>query len=76
MAFEKWVPIKTQWCDVIGREAELLERRAYPAAQMPDTEPFRVLARRCSAGVECNLLGCRCKWAYTEPAVDRFALGQ
>ena len=74
MATEKWVVVKTQWCDVLGREATLQERRAYPDAIMPDTVPYRVLGRRCSDGLECNLLGCRCRWAYTEPALDRFTL--
>ena len=74
MATEKWVTVKTQWCEIIGREAALLERRVYPADIMPDTGGYRVLARKCSADVECNLLGCHCKWAYTDPTVDRFAL--
>lgn len=74
MATEKWVPVKSQWCDVLGREAQLLELRVYPANVLPDTEQFRVIARKCTADIECNLIGCRCKWAYTDPAADRFAL--
>ena len=72
MAVEEWVTVKTQWCEVIGRVAELLERRVYPAAVMPDTASYRVLETRCSADIECNLLGCHCKWAFTDPVVDRF----
>ena len=74
MATERWVVVKTQWCDILGREAQLLERRAYPDSRMPDTELFRVLGRRCSEDIECNLMGCTCKWAYTGAEVDRFAL--
>lgn len=74
MATEKWVVVKTQWCDVIQREAELLERRVYPASHVPDGERYRVLSQKCSAAIECNLLGCTCKWAYTDSTVDRFKL--
>lgn len=72
MATEKWVVVKRQWCDVLQREAELLERRVYPDSTLPDTEGFRVLARKCSADIECNLMGCPCMWAYTAPTIDRF----
>lgn len=73
MAVEKWVPIKTQYCEIIDREAELLEHRIYPANVLPDTESYRVVGHKCTADIECNLLGCKCKWAYTDPSVDRFA---
>jgi hypothetical protein len=74
MATEKWVVIKSQWCDVLQRDAELLERRVYPSSILPDTEGYRVQGRKCSSDIECNLIGCRCKWAYTDPALDRFGL--
>jgi hypothetical protein len=74
MATEKWVTVQTQWCSVIGRDANLLERRVYPSSMMPDTVQYRVLGRKCSAAVACNLMGCRCKWAFTGPNLDRFAL--
>lgn len=75
MAVEKWVTVKKQWCDVIADEAKLMERRVYAANVMPDTEPYRVLERKCSAALQCNLLGCTCRWAYTGPTVDRFSSG-
>ncbi|HZD10602.1 MAG TPA: hypothetical protein VE553_04600 [Candidatus Binatia bacterium] len=74
MAQEMWVEVKRQWCEIAQAEAALLERRAYSTDVLPDTEPYRVLARKCSADVLCNLAGCSCRWAYTEPALDRFAL--
>lgn len=73
MAIERWVTVKTQWCDIVGREVALQERRVYPAEIIADMERFRVLAHRCTADVECNLLGCNCRWAYTGPDVDRFS---
>ena len=74
MATERWVVVKTQWCDILQKEAQLLERRAYPHSRMPDMEVFRVLGRRCSEDITCNMIGCTCKWAYTGDEVDRFAL--
>ena len=74
MAQEQWVEVKRQWCEIAQLEATLLERRVYPSEVLPDTEPYRVLAHRCTAGILCNLIGCSCRWAYTEPALDRFAL--
>lgn len=70
----EWVTVKKQWCHLLGDEAELLEHRAYPAETVPDMEPFRVLGRKCSAALICNLKGCQCKWSYTNPTTDRFNL--
>lgn len=74
MANEQWVEVKTQWCEVAQSDVTMMERRVYAAATLPDTEPYRILGHRCSADVICNLLGCHCRWAYTDPAVDRFAI--
>ncbi len=74
MAGERWVEVARQWCEIAQHEAVIMERRVFPAEMMPDTEPFRVLGRRCTADIYCNLSGCACRWAYTEPVVDRFAL--
>jgi hypothetical protein len=76
MATEKWIVVREQWCDVLQGDAQLLERRVYPDSMLPDMEAYRVLARKCSADIECNLMGCRCKWAYTDPEFDRFNLGR
>lgn len=72
MGTSKWVTVKKQWCEILQGEAELLEHRVYPDTVLPDTEPFRVIARKCSAAIACNLIGCQCKWAYTNADVDRF----
>lgn len=72
MAYECWVEVERQWCEIAQSEAIMLERRAYASEVLPDTEPYRILGRKCSCDVFCNLLGCSCRWAYTEPAVDRF----
>lgn len=74
MSYERWVEVKRQWCDVAQDEAVILEHRVYGSEVMPDTEPYRVLSRKCSHGIYCNLIGCSCRWAFTEPAVDRFAV--
>jgi hypothetical protein len=74
MATIAWEPVATHWCDLQGCEAQLLEQRAYPADQVPDTGVrFKVLARKCSFGVECNLAGYACRWAWTNPDYDPFA---
>ncbi|GAB4146319.1 MAG: hypothetical protein Fur0021_04320 [Candidatus Promineifilaceae bacterium] len=74
MATEKWVKIDAHYCDIIEREAEIEELRRYPADVVPDTLGYQVVARKCTAAIECNLLGCQCQWAYTNPTVDRFHL--
>lgn len=72
MATVRWVSVRTQWCDRIGAEARLMEQRVYPADRLPDLPAYRVNARRCSLWLECNLAGCSCRWAYTNPAYDPF----
>lgn len=74
MTYERWIEVKRQWCDIAQAEAIMLERRVYASEVLPDTEPYRILERKCSHAVLCNLIGCSCRWAYTEPAVDRFAI--
>lgn len=74
MAIERWVEVKKQWCELAQSEATMMERRVYASELLPDTEPYRVLARKCSADILCNMMGCHCRWAYTDPAVDRFSL--
>ena len=73
MTTSKWVAVQKQWCDVLKNEAELLEHRVYPDTILPDTEPYRVIGQKCSAAIACNLIGCQCQWAYTNPGTNRFA---
>lgn len=75
MTTTKWVVVESRWCDLIQQEASIMEQRIYPADMLPDTETYRVIARKCSANVACNLAEVPCDWAFTRPESDRFALG-
>ena len=75
MAATQWVTVQELQCDLMGREARLMELRVYPADILPDVPAYRVLARKCSLGLECNLLGYPCKWAYTDSDYDPFRTG-
>lgn len=74
MATEKWVTVGTRYCEILQAEAEMMELRRYPAEVVPDMLGYQVVAQRCSAAVECNLIGGSCEHAFTNPSVDRFHL--
>ncbi|MEW5986966.1 MAG: hypothetical protein AB1791_10065 [Chloroflexota bacterium] len=74
MVREEWVVVARKWCDLIGREAEILEHRLYPADILPNTVAYRVVARKCSADIACNIAEHPCQWAYTAPGFDRFEI--
>lgn len=76
MAVEKWVKLGTRYCEILQAEAELEELRRYPSEVVPDTLSYQVVTQRCSAAVECNLIGGSCEHAFTNPTVDRFHLDQ
>lgn len=67
-----WITVEKKRCELIGLDVALEERRVYPGEQIPDMEFFRVLGRRCTADIDCNLAGIQCRWAYTNPAIDQF----
>lgn len=71
MSTTQWVTVKSKFCELIQEQAELQELRAYTTNDYLDTSSYRVLAERCSVDVACNLAGCSCKWAYTNPTVDQ-----
>ncbi len=72
MATVAWKDLKISMCDRIGEEVQLQARVVYPASIMPETPP-RVLAHRCSKGMECNLQDRpACQWAGTLPGYDPF----
>lgn len=72
MAVVRWEPIKRQTCERIGEVVTLECKLVYPAEHLPD-QPPRVLARRCSMGLECNLLDRpACVWSGTAPEYDPF----
>ncbi len=70
----KWVVVEKKWCNYINQEATIMEQRVYAPEMMPDTEPYRVIARKCSANIACNLANIPCSWAFTGPDVDRYKL--
>ena len=72
MAKEEWVTVKQEWCDAIGEEVELKEQRVYPNDVIPDPTNYRVVARRCSVDITCNVAGFPCKWAYLNEELDPF----
>jgi hypothetical protein len=56
----------------LGEEVVLEVQRVYGADILPD-QPPRLLARRCSQGLACNMMERpACKWAGTLPGYDPF----
>jgi hypothetical protein len=73
MAKKVWQPIKVQYCRHAGGEVALEAEVLYPEEHLPDEQP-RVVAHRCTRGVECGLLSeASCVWAGTNPTFDPFA---
>jgi len=73
MANKSWETVKLQYCHHACEDVCLEAEVVYPAEWLPD-QPPRVLARRCSHGMNCNLDGRpSCVWAGTNPAYDPFA---
>ncbi len=73
MATKVWQTVKQGQCPTTRREAELVEERIYPHESFSDTGPaYQVLAKHCSNGIECNLMGVPCRWAGTNPFNDPF----
>jgi hypothetical protein len=72
MAVKNWEVLKVSYCEHIGADIGLEAEVAYPAEWLPDPAP-RILAHRCSRGVECSL-GDKpsCMWAGTNPTFDPF----
>jgi hypothetical protein len=73
MAWVMWKPIKEQRCERMDEEVALEARIVYAAEFLPD-QPPRILAHRCSKGLECNQMDTpTCIWAGTLPGYDPFA---
>jgi hypothetical protein len=73
MSVRVWEPIKICFCHHADQEVALEADIVLPAEWLPD-QPPRILAHRCSHGVECNLDGRpSCMWAGTNPAIDPFS---
>ena len=56
MANKSWETVKLQYCHHACEDVCLEAEVVYPAEWLPD-QPPRVLARRCSHGMNCNLDG-------------------
>jgi hypothetical protein len=72
MTSVQWVTVDERWCELLGRRVERLEKQLYPGELLPDVPAYRVLARKCSHSIACNIAEFPCKWAYTNPGSDRF----
>jgi hypothetical protein len=73
MATKVWQKIKVQYCRHSGGEVALEAEVLYPEEHLPDHGP-RIVAHRCSQGIECSLLSePACVWAGTNPNYDPFA---
>ena len=72
MTEQSWEPVRVIYCQRIGEEVALEVELVYPPEWMPNQDP-RIVARRCSRGMECNLdeRG-SCVWAGTNPVMDPF----
>ena len=69
-----WQTIKVQHCAHVGKEVSLEAEILYPADHMPEQGGPRVVAHRCSRGLECGLMEeAACVWAGTNPAYDPFS---
>jgi hypothetical protein len=72
MAERNWETRKVIYCDHVQCQVALEVEVVYPSEHMPEQLP-RVLSRRCSRGVECNLIEkATCLWAGTNPHHDPF----
>jgi hypothetical protein len=67
-----WKTMKRTNCDRVGEDVSLEARVVYSAEFLPD-QPPRILAHRCSKGLECNQMNTpTCMWAGTLPGYDPF----
>ncbi len=71
MTSETWQPIRICYCHHVQQDVALEAEIVYPVDFLPD-QP-RVVAHRCSHGLDCNLDGrVSCLWAGTNPVIDPF----
>lgn len=72
MAIKVWQPIKVQYCRHADGEVALEAEVLYADERLPDQAP-RIVAHRCSRGVDCGLMSeAACVWAGNNPAYDPF----
>lgn len=69
MAEITWEVSRSGFCDHVHREVALEVELVHPLDFLPD--PPRVIAHRCSLGMECNhSASTACLWANTNPNHD------
>jgi len=67
MAERTWQVSRIKYCEHVGHEIALENEVVYPAEFLPD-QPPRIIARRCSNAIECNLTDdTACEWCATNP---------
>lgn len=72
MATKSWEALKTCYCFHVQQQVSLEAQVVHPADFIPDG-PARIIAHRCSYGIDCNLDGRpSCQWAGTNPELDPF----
>jgi hypothetical protein len=65
-----WQLEKITFCEHVGQDIAIENKVVYPAEHLPD-QPPRILARRCSNALECNMLEKpACALCGTNPYVD------
>jgi hypothetical protein len=74
MATAVWTSLDSVWCDKAQDHVVLSELRVLPEGFLRQGKEFRVNARRCSHAIECNMAGCSCQWAFTNPDFDPLSL--
>jgi hypothetical protein len=72
MTEKTWETEKICYCQHVNQQVALQAEVVFPAEWLPDQAP-RILAHRCSKGLECNLDDrAACLWAGSNPAFDPF----
>ncbi len=70
MAEQIWQVEKIMFCEHIGQNVAIENKVVYPAEHLPD-QPPRIIARRCSHAMECNLIEKpACALCGTNPAIN------
>ena len=69
MAQKKWQISNVRYCEHVAQEITLETQVVYPPEHLPD-QPPRILARRCSNGLECNQIEKMvCAYCGTNPDI-------
>jgi hypothetical protein len=69
-----WLVVDNIWCDRMKAEASVLEERVFADDTLAGpNRPYQVRARKCSFGLDCNLIGYPCRNAFNNPNYDPFA---